>query len=98
MSDPSIRSINRDKGLSIGDDICRSVTTVQTNSQKNTKILIFSYPRFIKDKIKAPFVGGKSKKFPDGLQIAMFSNACGDEEWTNSGMSAFYTMVNRGND
>jgi len=62
LSDPSIRTINRDKGLSIGDDICR----------------------FIKDKIKAPFVGGKSKKFPDGLQIAMFSNACGDEEWTNS--------------
>ena len=70
----------------------------ENTSKIFTEILIFSYPRFIKDKIKAPFVGGKSKKFPDGLQIAMFSNACGDEEWTNSGMSAFYTMVNRGND
>jgi len=39
---------------------------------------------YIKDRIKAPFVGGKSKKFPDGLVIGMFSNACGDAEWQNS--------------
>merc|ERR1712073_147320 len=41
-------------------------------------------PDYDKYNIKAPFVCGKSKKFPVGLQIAMFSNACGDEEWTNS--------------
>ena len=40
--------------------------------------------RYIKDSIKAPFVGGKSKKFPEGLQIGMFSNACGDAEWQNA--------------
>ena len=40
--------------------------------------------RYIKDSIKAPFVGGKSKKFPEGLQIGMFSNGCGDAEWQNA--------------
>merc|ERR1711934_683020 len=40
--------------------------------------------KYIKDSIKAPFVGGKSKKFPEGLQIGMFSNACGDAEWRNA--------------
>ena len=40
--------------------------------------------RYLKNDIKAPFVGGKSKKFPEGLQIGMFSNACGDAEWQNA--------------
>ena len=42
--------------------------------------------RYIKEKVKAPFVGGRrSKKFPTGLDIAMYSNACGDKIWTNAG-------------
>ena len=64
LKDPSIRKENREKGSTIGGDICG----------------------YIKKKIKAPFVGGRrSKKFPEGLQIGMFSNACGDDEWTNAG-------------
>jgi len=63
LKDPSIKKANREKGSTIGNDICG----------------------YIKDSIKAPFVGGKrSKKFPEGLQIGMFSNACGDDEWTNA--------------
>jgi len=64
LKDPSIRKENRDKGSTIGNDICG----------------------FLKRNVKAPFVGGKkSKKFPEGLEISMFSNACGDETWKNSG-------------
>ena len=48
--------------------------------------------RYIKRDIKAPFVGGKrSKKFPDGLKISMFTNACGDELWTNT--STYFIKV-----
>ena len=37
--------------------------------------------------MKAPFIGGKkSRKFPEGATIGMFSNACGDEEWTHAGL------------
>ena len=65
LNDPSIKKENRDKGSTIGNDICG----------------------FLKIKVKAPFVGGKkSKKFPEGLKIAMFSNACGDTTWKNSGV------------
>ena len=43
--------------------------------------------RFLKKDVKAPFVGGKkSRKFPEGLHLGIFSNACGDEEWTNTGV------------
>merc|ERR1712183_301884 len=42
--------------------------------------------RYVKENVKAPFVGGrKSKKFPEGLEIGMFSNACGANIWTNAG-------------
>ena len=42
--------------------------------------------RYVKKNVKAPFVGGrKSKKFPEGLEIGMFSNACGANIWTNAG-------------
>jgi len=40
--------------------------------------------QFLKVNVKAPFVGKRSKKFPEGLNIGMFSNACGDKTWTNS--------------
>lgn len=49
---------------------------------------IFNFQRFLKVEVKAPFIGGKkSKKFPEGATIGMFSNACGDEEWSHSGMN-----------
>merc|ERR1711953_108084 len=42
--------------------------------------------KYVKENVKAPFVGGrKSKKFPEGLQIGMFSNSCGDNIWINAG-------------
>jgi len=74
LSDPSIRSKNREKGSTIGNDICR----------------------YVKKEVKAPFVGGKSKKFPDGLKIGMFSNACGDETWQNSGKYHSETLCCKG--
>merc|ERR1712080_657710 len=40
--------------------------------------------RHLKKKVKAPFVGKKSKKFPDGAEFGMYSNACGDVKWTYS--------------
>lgn len=43
--------------------------------------------RFLKENVKAPFVGGtKSRKFPEGLHLGIFSNACGDQKWTNTGV------------
>ena len=72
LKDPSIRKENRDKGSTIGNDICG----------------------FLKRNVKAPFVGGKkSKKFPEGLEISMFSNACGDETWKNSGKNLIEKLL-----
>eukprot|EP00091_Calanus_sinicus_P004625 TRINITY_DN14967_c0_g1_i1.p1 TRINITY_DN14967_c0_g1~~TRINITY_DN14967_c0_g1_i1.p1 ORF type:complete len:183 (-),score=56.97 TRINITY_DN14967_c0_g1_i1:108-656(-) len=43
---------------------------------------------FLKEEVKAPFVGPKSKKFPKGLEIGMFSSACGSKEkWHFTGMT-----------
>jgi len=36
----------------------------------------------LKKKVNAPFVGKNSKKFPEGAEFGMYSNACGDPEWT----------------
>merc|ERR1712215_459869 len=36
---------------------------------------------YLKLEVKAPFVGAKSKKFPTGLDIAMFYNSCGEKKW-----------------
>jgi len=43
---------------------------------------------FLKLKAKSPYVGvPKSRKFPAGLDIAMFSNACGkNEPWIMTGL------------
>merc|ERR1711874_24698 len=38
----------------------------------------------IKKKVRAPFVGPKSKKFPDGLKIGMYANSCGNDKWTDT--------------
>merc|ERR1712059_20039 len=38
--------------------------------------------RHLKRKVNAPFVGKNSKKFPDGAEFGMYSNACGDPGWT----------------
>jgi len=38
----------------------------------------------IKDKVKAPFVGRRSKKFPNGLQIGMYTNSCGSDKWVDT--------------
>merc|ERR1712110_1166708 len=38
----------------------------------------------VKEKVKAPFVGRRSKKFPKGLQIGMYSNACGTDKWEDT--------------
>ena len=35
--------------------------------------------------MKTPFVGKNSRKFPKGLEFAMFTNACGDAAWQWSG-------------
>eukprot|EP00090_Calanus_glacialis_P023687 TRINITY_DN366_c0_g1_i1.p1 TRINITY_DN366_c0_g1~~TRINITY_DN366_c0_g1_i1.p1 ORF type:complete len:197 (+),score=44.23 TRINITY_DN366_c0_g1_i1:32-592(+) len=40
----------------------------------------------LKKKVKAPFVGPKSKKFPKGLEFGMYSNACGAKDWTATGL------------
>merc|ERR1719414_2127509 len=42
--------------------------------------------RFLKEKVKTPFVGKRSKKFPKGLEIGMFSSACGSKaKWHFTG-------------
>merc|ERR1711936_993835 len=41
---------------------------------------------YLKLKVKIPFVGAKSKKFPKGLEIGMFSNACGVKKWHATGL------------
>jgi len=38
----------------------------------------------VKKKVKAPYVGPKSKKFPKGLKIGMYSNSCGRTKWTDT--------------
>merc|ERR1712066_78162 len=38
----------------------------------------------IKKKVRAPFVGPKSKKFPKGLTIGMYANSCGHSQWTDT--------------
>ena len=54
---------------------------------RDTTVYVVSL-RYVKNNVKAPFVGGrKSKKFPEGLEIGMFSNACGANIWTNAGQS-----------
>merc|ERR1719350_1892676 len=40
----------------------------------------------LKNTVKAPFVGKNSKKFPDGAEFGMYSNACGVPEWTYTGV------------
>merc|ERR1712141_363598 len=63
LRDPSLYAPNADKGLSIGDDICR----------------------VLKNNVKAPFVGPKSKKFPRGIKFGMYSNQCGQTAWRETG-------------
>merc|ERR1712018_107462 len=38
----------------------------------------------VKNKVKAPFVGKKSRKFPKGLQIGMYTNSCGSDAWLDT--------------
>merc|ERR1711982_1681 len=38
----------------------------------------------VKNKVKAPFVGKKSRKFPKGLQIGMYTNSCGSDTWLDT--------------
>merc|ERR1719348_878077 len=40
----------------------------------------------LRKKVKAPFVGPKSKKFPDGLEWGMYANGCGAKEWVYAGI------------
>jgi len=40
----------------------------------------------LKKKVKAPFVGPKSKKFRDGLEWGMYANGCGATEWEYAGI------------
>jgi len=51
-----------EKGVSLGDDICR----------------------LIKEKVRAPFVGPRSRKFPNGLEIGMYANSCGRSRWVDT--------------
>jgi len=46
----------------------------------------------LKKKIKAPFVGRKSRKFPNGLKFGMFSNSCGNPLWTFAGVKHLETV------
>merc|ERR1711981_1000527 len=43
----------------------------------------------LKNTVKAPFVGKNSKKFPDGIEFGMYSNACGVSEWTYTGVKHY---------
>merc|ERR1712106_754713 len=38
----------------------------------------------VKKNVKAPFVGPKSRKFPNGLGIGMYSNSCGRTKWVDT--------------
>jgi len=40
----------------------------------------------LKKKVKAPYVGFKSKKFPKGLEWGMYANGCGAEQWEYAGI------------
>eukprot|EP00092_Neocalanus_flemingeri_P040057 GFUD01043630.1.p1 GENE.GFUD01043630.1~~GFUD01043630.1.p1 ORF type:complete len:179 (+),score=25.25 GFUD01043630.1:79-615(+) len=40
----------------------------------------------LKDKVKAPFVGPKSKKFPRGIEFGMYTNSCGRTKWQPTGL------------
>jgi len=53
----------------------------------------------IKKDVKAPFVGGKrSRKFPQGLQFGLFSNACNESSWHYAGYKHDETICcGRGN-
>jgi len=62
-TNPSLVQERADKGVRLGDDICR----------------------LVKEKVKAPFVGAKSRKFPRGLQVGMYTNGCGSSSWVDTG-------------
>ena len=66
LSDPSLNKKRRENGATIGDDIC--------GSDFKTQFLIpdtfGTNFRYLKTKVKAPFVGPKSKKFPTGLEVS----------------------------
>ena len=69
-SGPSIKKVDKIEGYSMGDDICqwvssRAAYTVYCKLDWDHKF----YSRLIKEKVKAPFVGRRSKKFPKGLQV-----------------------------
>jgi len=40
---------------------------------------------YMKKHVKTPFVGRHSRKFPNGLEFGMFTNACGEAGWSWSG-------------
>jgi len=40
---------------------------------------------YMKKNMKTPFVGRHSRKFPNGLEFGMFTNACGATGWTWTG-------------
>jgi len=40
---------------------------------------------YMKKHMKTPFVGRHSRKFPNGLEFGMFTNACGEAGWSWSG-------------
>jgi len=44
---------------------------------------------YLKNSVKSPFVGKHSKKFPNGAEFGMYSNACGVAEWTYTGVKHF---------
>merc|ERR1712156_647449 len=41
----------------------------------------------LKNKVRAPFVGPKSKKFPRGIKFGMYSNQCGEAGWQETGFT-----------
>merc|ERR1711970_769780 len=48
---------------------------------KILKYIVYTNPSIKKE--RAPFVGPKSKKFPSGLEIGMYTNYCGNTNWVD---------------
>merc|ERR1712059_148269 len=41
--------------------------------------------QYLLTKAKAPFVGRRSRKFPNGVEFGLFSNSCNDSAWHYTG-------------
>lgn len=73
-----------DKGLAKRGITLDSPSIDPKRAAKGIKVLddICGY---MKKFVKTPFVGKHSRKFPDGLEFGMFTNACGGSGWEWAG-------------